>query len=155
MVMHATHRTVRNQGTAGLKLAALACVAVLALVACSPKTETRGNIPRDYQMAQIQVGLSTMDDVIRNLGTPSTVGTFDSRTWYYIGHHAQQWAFLDKSITDAQVLAMTFDEGQVLREMKTYTEDDMREIALNSRETPTAGAELNVFQQILGNFGRF
>lgn len=139
----------------GLRKALLVVSALLMLGACDPKTESRGNIPRDYQMEQIAVGTSTMDDVARALGTPSTVGTFDSRTWYYIGHHAEQWAFLDKSITDAQVLAMHFDDKQVLSRIDTYTEEDMRNIAYSSRETPTAGNELNVFQQILGNFGRF
>lgn len=139
----------------GLRALLLGAAALALLGACDPKTESRGNIPRESQMQQIMVGQSTMDDVVRVVGTPSTVGTFDSKTWYYIGHHAEQWAFFDKSILEAQVLAMHFDDNRVLTKIDTYTEEDMRNIAYSSRETPTAGAELNVFQQLLGNFGRF
>jgi outer membrane protein assembly factor BamE (lipoprotein component of BamABCDE complex) len=37
----------------------------------------------------------------------------------------------------------------------TYTEADGKPVELVSRVTPTAGNELNFFQQIFGNIGRF
>lgn len=134
---------------------ALALGAGMSLGACSPKTEQRGNIPLPHQMDRVAVGQSSMSDVANAFGTPSTVGTFDSLVWYYVGHRTQQWAFLEKDITEAQVLALYFDENRVLQRIETYTEEDMAEVALSDRETPTAGNELSFIEQMLGNFGRF
>lgn len=134
---------------------AIALALTLGAAACSPKTEQRGNVPLPHQLDQVAVGQSTMSDVANAFGTPSTVGTFDSLVWYYIGHRSEQWAFLEKEVTEAQVLALYFDENRVLERMETYTEEDMAEVALSDRETPTAGNELSFIEQMLGNFGRF
>ena len=129
-------------------------VAVLAN-ACSPKIEQRGNMPTPHQMEQVAVGKSTKLEIQKILGSPSTVGTFDAQIWYYMSRRTEQWAFFDPDVVEQQVLVLYFDEKSVLQQMQRYTEEDLRQIALQERETPTAGHSLSVLEQLLGNFGRF
>ncbi|WP_147300896.1 outer membrane protein assembly factor BamE [Aestuariispira insulae] len=123
--------------------------------ACSPKVEQRGNMPTPFQMEQVAVGSSTKSDIQQILGSPSTVGTFDAQIWYYMSRRTEQWAFFEPEVLEQQVLVLYFDDRSVLQNMQRYTEEDLRRIALQERETPTAGHSLTVLEQMLGNFGRF
>lgn len=127
----------------------------LSAAACSPKVETRGNLPRDYQLERIDVGTATKQEVVEVLGTPSTLGTFDDNIWYYISRRTEQWAFLPKEVTEQKVVVLYFDEKDVLQQIEQYNQDDIRNISLVERETPTAGHSITFIEQLFGNFGRF
>ncbi len=124
------------------------------LVACSPKSAVRGNLPRPHQMEQIEVGKVNKSQVAQILGTPSVLGTFDANTWYYMSRRTEQWAFFEPDVVEQRILALYFDEGGTLEYFAEYTGDDAREIAFNNDVTPTAGRKLGFFEQIFGNFGR-
>jgi len=134
----------------------LAGVAVIALAAtaCTPKTALRGNLPRDYQIEQLEVGKQRKGEVEAILGSPSVLGTFDDNIWYYISRRTEQWAFLEEEVVEQQVLALYFSDAGVLEHVETYNEEDARDIATSERTTPTAGKELSVFEQIFGNLGK-
>lgn len=139
---------------------AVATVAVLGVLAvglsaCQPRIDTRGNLPDPELVAKLQPGVQDHDQVARLLGTPSAVGTFNDRTWYYISKRTESVAFFQPELIDQQVLAVEFDSAGVLKEVKLYGKDDRREVELVERETPTHGRELSVLQQFLGNLGRF
>jgi outer membrane protein assembly factor BamE (lipoprotein component of BamABCDE complex) len=53
------------------------------------------------------------------------------------------------------VLVVRFDEQGILEEIGTLRGEDGQEVVLVSRETPTAGHELTLIEQIVGNIGRF
>jgi len=131
-----------------------AVVLAVSLGACAPKTALRGNLPRTYQLEQLDVGTQRKQDVARILGSPSVAGTFDDSVWYYISRRTETWAFFGEDVIEQQVLALYFDERGVLQHMETYTQDDARDIASSDRVTPTAGRELGFFEQIFGNLGR-
>src|SRR5690554_4585261 len=139
---------------------AIASVVVLGalaagLSACQPRIDIRGNLPDPELVAKLQPGIHDRDQVARLLGTPSTVGTFDDRTWYYISKRTKSVAFFRPELVDQQVLAVEFDSAGVLKEVKLYGKDDGREVELVERETPTHGRDISVLQQFLGNLGRF
>lgn len=134
-------------------LSAVAVCSALALSACTPKTELRGNFVRDYQLEQLKPGKTNKNDVVQIMGSPSMVGTFDDATWYYMSEKKEQWAFFDPSIVEHKVLVLYFDDNGVLQNTQTYTKDDMREVAVQDRVTPTAGHKLGFFEQLLGNIG--
>jgi len=133
----------------------LACLALgLSVAACTPKTALRGNAPREGALAKLQVGVHRKADVEQLLGSPSVLGTFDSNVWYYMSRKTEQWAFFEPDVVEQQVLAVYFDDQDVLQHMQTYTEDDARDIAYSDRITPTAGNKLGFFEQIFGNLGK-
>jgi len=52
-------------------------------------------------------------------------------------------------------VAIHFDPSGVVEDVKVYGPDDARQVKLVDRTTPTAGKEITVLQQLLGNVGRF
>ncbi len=61
-------------------------VAALALGGCSlARVDVRGYVPNDDDLARLEPGRQTRDDVQQLLGSPSTTGVFDAeQSWYYI-----------------------------------------------------------------------
>ena len=130
-------------------------VFVASVAACAPKLATRGNHPSDIKLSQVTVGVHKRDDVRTILGAPSTLGTFEDNVWYYIGQNTTQFAFFREKIVEQKVIVIVFSDQGVVEELEVFDQDDLREIGLNERTTPTAGHSLGFFEQILGNIGRF
>jgi outer membrane protein assembly factor BamE (lipoprotein component of BamABCDE complex) len=127
----------------------------LALGACTATVDTRGNIAEADRLRQIRPGVSTRDDVMALLGTPSSTGTFDPGTWYYIGQRTEKTAFFRPDVVERKVVVVRFDPQGTVRELNQLDAGDGMEVALVDRKTPTAGKELGMVEQILGNVGRF
>ncbi len=140
-------KTLQRIATAGLL--------GLALAACAPTVDTRGHMAEDDRLKQIRPGVSTRDDVAALLGTPSSVGTFDPSTWYYIGQRTEKVAFFRPEVVERRVVVVRFDEAGTVREMNQLGAEDGLAVDVVDRRTPTAGKELGVIEQILGNVGRF
>ena len=129
--------------------------ALLALGACSETLVVRGNLPDAEMVSEIQTGVHSRQDVADLIGSPSTLSTFQDRTWYYIGHKETQFAFLKPEVVERSILVVSFDPAGVVDRTKIYTLDDGKVIDPVSRKTPTEGRELSLLQQLLGNLGRF
>ncbi len=132
-------------------------VVAFALIACEPVREEKGYRLDEEQIAKVETGIATKDDVIEALGSPSSVATFPEQgeAWYYISKSTEHFAFMDKTLIDQRVIVIKFDENEVVQEIKNYDKEDSREIDTVGRTTPTGGNELGFFEQIFGNFGRF
>ncbi len=144
-----------NRAAAPLRRTALAIGISLAVAACGPVTATRGNLVDNDRLDQIQVGQSNANDIFALLGTPTSVSTFDSRTWYYIGERTEQVAFFDPNITERRVLMIRFDEVGTVTELAELGPEDAIEVDPVGRETPTLGRQITILEQLLGNVGRF
>jgi outer membrane protein assembly factor BamE (lipoprotein component of BamABCDE complex) len=127
----------------------------LALAACSPSVDTRGNLADKDRLQQIQKGVSTRDDVASALGTPSTVGTFDPNVWYYIGARTEKTAFFRPDTVERKVVVVKFDEAGTVADVHELDQSAGKEVELVDRTTPTAGRDMNFIEQMLGNVGRF
>jgi outer membrane protein assembly factor BamE (lipoprotein component of BamABCDE complex) len=130
-------------------------VAALAAAACSPMVDTRGNMPPIENIATIQPGQTTRTQVSQLLGSPSSIATFNDRTWYYIGRKTETMAFFAPEVTEQQVLVVKFDEAGVVQDLEKRGMEIARDVSMNDRETPTAGHSLGFFEQLFGNIGRF
>ncbi|HTR86817.1 MAG TPA: outer membrane protein assembly factor BamE [Reyranella sp.] len=126
-----------------------------ALAACNNIIDQRGFAPTPGSVEKLEVGTQSREDVVRLIGTPSAVATFNPNVWYYISEKQESWAFMRPKITDQYVMQLTFNESGRLQTMKKYDQQDAEKITMVSRITPTAGKELTILEQILGNVGRF
>jgi len=134
----------------------LSCAFVaLALAACQPTIDQRGNLPDKTKVAEIEPGVTTKEMVSQILGSPSSVSTFSDRTWYYISRRTEQTAFFNPEVLDQQVVVVGFDDGGVVREIQHLNLADSRPVDPTSRETPSAGRELGFMEQLIGNLGKF
>ncbi|HJM61856.1 MAG TPA: outer membrane protein assembly factor BamE [Alphaproteobacteria bacterium] len=136
-------------------LSPLLALAALTLVACEPRLDTHGFMPNSELVSQIQTGDQDKFEVAEVLGSPSTMATFDDDIWYYITQQSRIFAFFKPEIVDQQVLVVRFDEANVVSEINRYTIEDGLIVDPVTRETPTAGKELSILQQLFGNIGRF
>ena len=111
-------------------------------------------MPNEEAIAEIKAGATSRDQVRRLLGSPTTVGTFDDKRWYYITRKTETASFDRTSLLEQEILILDFDDGGFVKDYQLIKGDENNEeVPIVSRETPTKGRELGFFEQILGNFG--
>jgi len=138
-----------------INFALLTILTGLSAPACSPVIELNGNLPPPEQLEQVKVGSSNRDDVQALLGTPSNVALFGDETWHYISSVTERVAFFEPEIKERKVITVVFDQGGIVRVLDTKGLQDGKNIVPVDRETPTAGKEMNMLQQLIGNVGKF
>ncbi|MDO8606133.1 MAG: outer membrane protein assembly factor BamE [Phaeospirillum sp.] len=138
-----------------MRFALLAVAVAFATSACAPVIELRGNLPPPEQVEQVKVGKTTRDEVQGLLGTPSNVSPFGDETWHYISTMTERRAFLEPVVLERKVITVVFDRGGMVRVLDTKGLQDGKQVTPVDRETPTAGKELTILQQMLGNVGKF
>ncbi len=137
-----------------IKTAAAQVLVLCSVAACSPTVDYRGRLPDDIDTSKIKPALHNKDDVARILGSPSTVSAFDSNTWYYLTSTTETISFLDPTTVAKDIIALSFNENGVLKEIKQLSPDDARPVSVVNRSTSTSGQSTTVLQQVFGNFGR-
>lgn len=127
--------------SASLPAACAALALLAALPACTPPTDNLGNRYLKQDVAAIQVGRSSKNEITRLLGSPSSTAPLDDNTWYYINARQVQWAFLKPTTREQNVLVLRFDQGGILQEMKELDLKDAQAATYVDRRTPTRGGE--------------
>ncbi len=128
--------------------AAIALLAGLALTGCMGETLTRGYVPSEASLQQVQVG-APREQVLLTLGSPSTTADFGGEVFYYITQKTNRpIAFLNMRVIDQTVLAIYFDENSQVKQIANYGLEDGRIIDLVSRTTPTGGRDFSFIAQL-------
>lgn len=123
--------------------------------ACTPSVDLRGNLPSPDSLAQIKPGKTTRDEVQQLLGTPSSTATFGDESWQYISARTETTAFFKPEVKDRKVVSIAFDRSGVVKEVQQRGLEDGIAVKSVDRETPTAGKELSILEQLVGNVGKF
>ena len=137
----------------GVLVAALALP--LAVAGCETIVDQRGFAATPGSVEKLDIGTQSREDVVRLIGSPSTVATFNPNVWYYIAQKQEYYAFFKPTMLEQNVMQLSFNDSGRLTAIKKYELSDSRDIAMVSRITPTAGREITVLEQIMGNVGRF
>lgn len=133
-----------RMGRALLMSAAVA----LAIGACKPMVEYRGNDPDNDKVADIKPGQSTKVQVTRLLGSPTTVSPLDQQTWYYISRKEEQFAFLKPTVKAQNIVEISFDSAGVVRGIKHYSLEDAKKVRYVARTTPTQIEEPSLLRSL-------
>jgi len=128
---------------------------VLGAAACSPIIDNRGNLPTAEQLAQIEPGKTTRDEVQALLGSPSATLLYGDERWQYIATKSETVAFFKPKVLDRNVVSITFDQAGKVKDVVTKGLEDGQKLEIVDRETPTAGKEMSILEQMVGNIGRF
>jgi outer membrane protein assembly factor BamE (lipoprotein component of BamABCDE complex) len=136
-------------------LALLGTMASLALSGCESVIDYRGFAPTPGSVEKLEAGTQSREDVIRLIGTPTSVATFNPNVWYYITQTQDTYAFFKPQITEQKVMQLNFDDAGRLKTIKNFDLKDADDITMVSRVTPTAGKELTILEQLMGNVGKF
>ncbi|MCW5746651.1 MAG: outer membrane protein assembly factor BamE [Alphaproteobacteria bacterium] len=127
----------------------------MAVAACDPIVDVRGHVPTPGSMEKLEVGTQTREDVLRLIGSPSSVASFGDSVWYYVTQRQEATAFFAPKVSEQKVTAIYFGDDGRIKQIRTFGPEDARDPGMVDRKTPTVGKELTVLEQIFGNVGRF
>lgn len=127
----------------------------LGLAACSPQVSQHGYTVDEAAVQRIVPGITPREEVARLLGSPSTLATFEDNRWYYVTQKQERLSFYQSEITEQSVLTIAFDDRGIVQDVRQVSMDEAMKIDPNANVTPTLGNELTVFEQLIGNVGRF
>jgi outer membrane protein assembly factor BamE (lipoprotein component of BamABCDE complex) len=130
-------------------------LASAALLACAPIVSTHGHRLDAAALDQIRPGQTTQAQVAQLLGSPSATTTFGNDAWYYVSQRTERRSFYQEQIVQQDVVSITFDERGTVVAVDRHGLDQARDVQMVGRTTPTAGNELTVLEQFIGNLGRF
>lgn len=133
----------------------LCVVSIFWISACTPEIATRGNLLEDYQMKEVLPGIDGKDDVVRKIGSPTTVAPFDDNTWYYMGQREEKKGILDPKVTEERIVVVTFNPKDGMVDKIVDRQNGREDIPVVQRTTPTSGNDYTFIQQMLGNLGKF
>ncbi len=135
------------------RIAAVVTLSAMIVAGCEPEVRNHGYVPPDEDLAQIQVGLDTRGSVRRKIGRPGATGVFTDDGWYYVASTVEHLTYHAPEVVSRQVLAITFDERDVVASVQRLDLEDGRQLALEPDVTPTYGRELTILEQAFGNIG--
>jgi outer membrane protein assembly factor BamE (lipoprotein component of BamABCDE complex) len=151
MARNSNCASISSLRTSSAAIAIAATVAASTILsACSTQQIlTHGAVITRDQIDLVPVG-SSKDQVLLALGTPSTTGAFDGEVYYYISQKKQKnFAFQKGKIVEQRVIAVYFDETQIVTRVADYGLQDGKVFDFISRTTPTTGRDLTFLGQIL------
>ncbi len=118
-----------------------------------------GTIQRGYVAdARTVDGLrpgTSKEQILSQLGTPSTTSTIGGDAWYYISQRVEKpVAFMPEKITDQRVLAVYFGRGKLER-VANYGLKDGQLFDYVTRTTPVAGGDASFVQNMIRGLLKF
>lgn len=135
---------------------ALAAAAMALLAAgCQPTVSTHGHEIDTTQLSQIKPGVTSREEVARLLGSPSTKGTFERESWFYISQRNEAKSFYQDKITAQDVVRIDFDANGLVANVSEHGLEMAQAVQPDPNKTRTMGNELTLLQQFVGNIGRF
>ncbi len=138
----------------GLKLLLLAITCV-ALAACTERFRSHGYVPSEDDLQQIVVGVDTRSSVEDLVGVPTTSGALTAGGYYYIESNVRHYAWKQPEMVDRQIVAISFDQADVVSNIERYGLQDGNVVPLSRRVTRSGGADISFIRKLFGNIGRF
>lgn len=135
------------------KIAAILCVLVVA--GCSSVYRNHGYVPKDEELSEIVVGVDTRDSVAEAVGTPASSGVLDSSGYYYVQSRVRHFAYRRPEVISREVLAISFDNGGVVRNIERFGLEDGQVVPIARRVTETTSSDNGFLRQLLRNLGNF
>ncbi|SMX22312.1 outer membrane protein assembly factor BamE [Boseongicola aestuarii] len=128
---------------------------VLTTTACARLESGHGYVPEPSALEGVVVGRDTKDIIGLTLGQPGTRGIVDDLGWYYVRSDYERFLWRAPVEVDRQVVAITFDEAGVVRNIERFGLEEGRVVALNRRVTDANTQGISFLRQLFGNLGNF
>lgn len=133
----------------------LLTVGLCLLISCSVEIEEHGKRIETDLLDKIVPGSTQKEQVLSILGAPSTENDFGNKAWFYIASNNKQTALFGDKLVSRAIIKIMFNDKNTVTKITTLTEKDQNTVEHNKEKTPTAGQEIGILQQLLGNIGRF
>jgi outer membrane protein assembly factor BamE (lipoprotein component of BamABCDE complex) len=136
-----------------LRRLALAGLCAAAIAGCAATRDFHGYVPDQALPTDVQPAVDTRSTVLARLGTPSTSSIFDDKLWVYMSSTRELLTFYYPKVVQREIVAIQFDDDDVVSDVLVYDVNDGRTVSYNSRVTPTRGRELGILEQLFGTIG--
>ena len=131
------------------------CVMLVScLIGCAPNVKDEGYIPNPKAVDSVKPGIDSRNSILKKLGSPSSISSFDSNIWFYIGKRSQSKPFFYRETLEQQVFTITFGRSGVVKTIEHYKLKDAQPVKPASGATPSLGHKLGFLEQLFGNLGR-
>ena len=125
------------------------------LISCAQPIEFHGNRISLKAFDIIEPGKTTEQQVLEQLGKPVITQDYGPRSWIYVESKSQDTVLSGKNFLNRTIVRISFSEKGIATSVDIIPYDKEFNPKIANRKTPTAGQEITVFQQLIGNFGRF
>ena len=130
-------------------------VGFAALVAgCAQIDRFQGFTPPAAEIATLQVGATSKEEVITLFGPPISERALENNTIYYASSQFRYFGPFAPRIIDRQILAIDFDAADRVRNIARYTMEDGQIIVLDRRVTEDGINDVTFLSQLFASFGR-
>jgi len=136
-------------------LRAVACGAIALVAAgCTDLDRFHGFIPPAEEVATVQVGATSKDEVIALFGPPIADRAVERNTIYYAASQFRTFGPFAPEEVNREILAIDFTPDNRVRNISRYTLDDGRVVVLDRRVTEDGINDVSFLSQLFGSFGR-
>jgi len=125
------------------------------LSSCAQPINIHGNRISLKSFDIIEPGKTTEQQVLEQLGKPVITQDYGPRSWIYVESKSQDTVLSGKKFLNRTIVRISFSETGIATSVDIIPYDKELNPNIATRKTPTAGQEITVFQQLIGNFGRF
>jgi outer membrane protein assembly factor BamE (lipoprotein component of BamABCDE complex) len=125
------------------------------MTACTPIYQNHGYVPSDEDLSQIAVGVDTRATVDEVVGVPTAGGVLKGNDYYYVRSRVKSVGPFEPKIVERQVLAISFDNNDVVQNIERFGLSDGRVVPLSRRVTSSSVENKGFLRQLLGNLGSF
>ncbi|MDQ7070130.1 MAG: outer membrane protein assembly factor BamE [Rhodobacterales bacterium] len=134
---------------------ALVAVLVVGVAGCTATYRDHGYVPTEDEVSEIIVGVDTRASVETAIGIPGITGVLDEGGLYYVQSRVKQFAFYKPEVVEREVLAISFNQAQVVSNIERFSLADGQIVPLSRRVTSSSVLNNGFLRQLLGNLGRF
>ena len=125
------------------------------LLSCQPRITKHGNFFNQENIQLMKKNKLNKSEVIEIFGEPTLKSTFSDNVWYYITLVQHEKAYFEIKNLENKILAITFDENQLVKKYKILTEDDSSEINISyPKEAYNQNSEVGLVQEFFSIFNR-
>ena len=125
------------------------------LSSCAQPIDIHGNRISLKSFEAIEPGKTTEQQVLEQLGKPVITQNYGSKSWIYVESKSQKTVLSGREFINRTVVRVSFNKKGIATSVDILPYDKELNPKIVTRKTPTAGQEITVFQQLIGNFGRF
>jgi outer membrane protein assembly factor BamE (lipoprotein component of BamABCDE complex) len=127
---------------------------VLALTSCNNENSL-GYMSDKSKLDAVLPGVADRNKVQEILGSPSSKSSFGPETWFYVQQKTNRVAFFAPDIKDQDVVAVRFNNLGIVENVERKGLQDGKTVEISKDETRTEGKSVTLWQQLLGNLGRY
>jgi len=127
---------------------------VVLTTACARLENGHGYVPEPSSLQSIVVGRDTKTIVNLTIGQPGTRGIVDDLGWYYVRSDYERFLWRAPVEVDRQVVAITFDETGVVRNVERFGLEEGQVVVLSRRVTDSNTQGIGLLTQVFGNIGQ-